>query len=144
MLLYNRSDLRRSIFNYSTDYRPNNAILRMETPEEFRRDWVENAKLSSDRKVKIKIKGMPLFNMLSNAENYGIDEKLKKNISKMSYDAMKIVLEFLGPCQLWEYMALLDVPGDITSDMTTFTKDPAPIERRRDEVARAIATLYKF
>ncbi len=39
------------------------------------------------------------------------------------------------------YIALLDVPGDITKDMTTFTTDPAPIENHRDRVARAIAEL---
>ena len=39
--------------------------------------------------------------------------------------------------------ALLEVPEDITKDMTTFTKDPAPIERRRDAVARAIEALSK-
>ena len=47
----------------------------------------------------------------------------------------------LSRSQQEEYAGLLDVPGDITSDMTTFTKDPAPIEKRRDQVARAIATL---
>ena len=40
-----------------------------------------------------------------------------------------------------EYAVLLDVPQDITRDMTTFTKDPAPIEARRDRVARAIVQL---
>jgi len=40
-----------------------------------------------------------------------------------------------------EYAALLDVPQEITRDMTTFTKDPAPIEARRDRVARAIVQL---
>ncbi|MBE3123685.1 MAG: DUF4091 domain-containing protein, partial [Planctomycetes bacterium] len=39
--------------------------------------------------------------------------------------------------------ALLTVPEEITKDMTTFTKDPAPIERRRDDVARAIETLMR-
>jgi len=39
--------------------------------------------------------------------------------------------------------ALLDVPADITKDMTTFTADPAPIERRRDAVARAIEALAR-
>jgi len=46
--------------------------------------------------------------------------------------------------QLLKYAVLLDVPGDITSDMTTFTKDPAPIEEHRDLVARAIVTLSKL
>jgi len=42
-----------------------------------------------------------------------------------------------------EFTALLDVPDDITTDMTTFTKDPAPIERRRLAIARAIETLRR-
>jgi hypothetical protein len=36
---------------------------------------------------------------------------------------------------------LLEVPGDITQSMTEFTKDPAPIEKRREEVARAIEQM---
>lgn len=43
--------------------------------------------------------------------------------------------------QLAEYSALLKVPADITSDLTTFTCDPAPIEQRREEIARAIERL---
>jgi hypothetical protein len=39
------------------------------------------------------------------------------------------------------YEGLLEVPKEITADMTTFTTDPAVIERRRDEVARAIERL---
>ena len=35
--------------------------------------------------------------------------------------------------QLAEYTALLEVPAAITSDLTTFTRDPAPIEQRREE-----------
>ncbi|MCP4644886.1 MAG: DUF4091 domain-containing protein [bacterium] len=38
---------------------------------------------------------------------------------------------------------LLEVPESITSDMTTYTKDPAPIEKQRDRVARAIEKLSK-
>ena len=41
------------------------------------------------------------------------------------------------------FAALLDVPPEITKDLTTFTKDPAPIERRREAIARAIETLGK-
>jgi len=41
------------------------------------------------------------------------------------------------------YAALLEVPDSITADMTTFTRDPAPIETRREEVARAIERLAK-
>ncbi len=40
-----------------------------------------------------------------------------------------------------EYTALLDVPAEVTKDMTTFTKDPAAIEQHRDRVARAISAL---
>ena len=40
--------------------------------------------------------------------------------------------------------ALLEVPKEITKDMTTFTKDPAPIERRREAIARAIEALGKL
>jgi len=43
-----------------------------------------------------------------------------------------------------KYTALLEVPEDISKDMTTFTKDPAPIETRRDRVARAISKLSKL
>ena len=46
--------------------------------------------------------------------------------------------------QRQKYTALLEVPEDITRDMTTFTKDPAPIEARRDRIARAIAELKKL
>jgi hypothetical protein len=40
-----------------------------------------------------------------------------------------------------EYTALLDVPVEVTRDMTTFTRDPAPLEQHRDRVARAIASF---
>ena len=43
-----------------------------------------------------------------------------------------------------KYVALLEVPEDITSDMTTFTKNPAPIEARRDWIAQAISELSKM
>jgi hypothetical protein len=43
-----------------------------------------------------------------------------------------------------EYATLVEVPEDITKDMTTFTKDPAPIEARRDRIARAIVNLNKL
>ena len=38
---------------------------------------------------------------------------------------------------------LLDVPAAITSDMTTFTKDPAPIYTRRAAIAAAIENLLQ-
>ncbi len=40
-----------------------------------------------------------------------------------------------------ELETLLEVPPEITRSMTSFTTDPAPIERRRDAVARALASL---
>ncbi len=39
------------------------------------------------------------------------------------------------------YEALLEVPAAITSTMTVFTADPAPIEGRRDEIAAALEEL---
>ncbi|MBN1506482.1 MAG: DUF4091 domain-containing protein [Sedimentisphaerales bacterium] len=50
----------------------------------------------------------------------------------------------LSEAQRREYASLLDVPAQITQDMTTFTKDPAPIEARRGRVARAIADLNRL
>ncbi|HON91849.1 MAG TPA: DUF4091 domain-containing protein [Sedimentisphaerales bacterium] len=41
------------------------------------------------------------------------------------------------------YAALLEVPVEVTKDMTIFTKDPSPIEAHRDRVARAIAELNR-
>jgi hypothetical protein len=42
------------------------------------------------------------------------------------------------------YAALTEVPASITADLTTFTKDPKPIEERRDAVARAIEELSRL
>ena len=50
----------------------------------------------------------------------------------------------LSASQRNQYSALLEVPEEITKDMTTFTEDPAPIEARRDEIARAIAKLSRL
>ncbi len=47
----------------------------------------------------------------------------------------------LSPSQQKRLASLLEVPDSITKSMTSFTKDPAPIEARRDEIARAIAQL---
>ena len=76
-------------------------------------------------------------------------EMLRDGIEDYEYLAIleKLLIineDMLDEDQLLRYAALLDVPGDITSDMTTFTKDPAPIEKRRDEVARAIAALNRL
>ncbi len=45
--------------------------------------------------------------------------------------------------QVSEYQALLEVPEDITRSLTEFTIDPAPVEARRDAVARAIERLNR-
>jgi len=42
------------------------------------------------------------------------------------------------------YAALLEVPANISSDMTHFTQDPAPIEAQRHRVAQAIMALKKL
>jgi hypothetical protein len=49
----------------------------------------------------------------------------------------------LTPAQVADCEALLDVPPNITADMTTFTTDPAPIEQRREALARAIEQLSR-
>jgi len=57
---------------------------------------------------------------------------------------LKAKKEKLTVKQHQEYESLLNVPETITKDMTTFTKDPTPIEARRDQIARAIAKLNKL
>ncbi len=47
----------------------------------------------------------------------------------------------LDPARAATLRALLEVPADITTDLTHFTTDPAPIERRREALARAIESL---
>jgi hypothetical protein len=73
-------------------------------------------------------------------------EMLRDGIEDYEYLAilkrlLKAKKDKLNASRQKEYATLLEVPGDITSDMTTFTKDPAPIEVRRDQVARAICEL---
>jgi Glycoside hydrolase 123, catalytic domain/Glycoside hydrolase 123 N-terminal domain len=50
----------------------------------------------------------------------------------------------LSPEKRAAYEALLEAPDDVTEDMTTFTKDPAPLEAHRDRVARAIEALGRL
>ncbi len=50
----------------------------------------------------------------------------------------------LTPEQHKDFSTLLEVTEDITKDMTTFTRDPAPIEAQRDRVAQAIVRLSKL
>ncbi|MBN2130768.1 MAG: DUF4091 domain-containing protein [Sedimentisphaerales bacterium] len=47
----------------------------------------------------------------------------------------------LSDAERKKYQRLLEVPADVTKDMTTFTKDPAPLETHRDRVARAVEAL---
>ncbi|MCX7015835.1 MAG: DUF4091 domain-containing protein [Candidatus Sumerlaeota bacterium] len=47
----------------------------------------------------------------------------------------------LSDAERQRFEALLEVPESITKDITTFTADPAPIEKRREEVARAVESL---
>ncbi|MBE6429248.1 MAG: DUF4091 domain-containing protein [Planctomycetaceae bacterium] len=49
----------------------------------------------------------------------------------------------LSPAERAEYEALLTVPESITSSMTQFSTDPAPIYQRRAKVAEAIEVLVK-
>ncbi len=50
----------------------------------------------------------------------------------------------LDATQKAPYNALLEVPAEVTKDMTTFTRDPTPIEQHRDRVAKAISTLSRL
>lgn len=58
-------------------------------------------------------------------------ESLKKHGDKLSAEERK------------QTEALLDVPEDITVDLKHFTHDPAPIEARRGQLAKAIERLSK-
>ena len=49
----------------------------------------------------------------------------------------------LSKRQRKRYEALLEVPEKITAGVKTYTKDPAPIEKHRDRVARAIEKLVQ-
>jgi len=60
---------------------------------------------------------------------YLLRELIDKNRSRLSEDEIR------------RYEALLDVPTAITTDMTTFTTDPAPIYEHRRAVAEAIEAL---
>lgn len=76
-------------------------------------------------------------------------EMLRDGVEDYEYLAMlKRLLDAkqakLSDRQKKEYSALLEVPAEITKDMTTFTKDPGAIESRRDEIARAVSILSKL
>ena len=76
-------------------------------------------------------------------------EMLRDGIEDYEYLAilsrlLKAKKDKLTAQQHKKYAALLEVPKSITKDMTTFTKDPAPIEARRDRIARVIAKLNRL
>lgn len=76
-------------------------------------------------------------------------EMLRDGIEDYEYFAMlkKLIAAKgarLSPAQKDRFAAMLDVPAGVTKDMTTFTKDPAPIEEHRDRLARAIAELTRL
>lgn len=50
----------------------------------------------------------------------------------------------LSPELLRQYESLLEVPPEITKDMTHFTTDPRPIDQRRAKIAQAIEGLGKM
>jgi len=50
----------------------------------------------------------------------------------------------LSAAQKDRYTAMLDVPAAVTTTMTAFTTDPAPVEEHRDRLARAIAELGRL
>ena len=73
-------------------------------------------------------------------------EMLRDGIEDYEYLAMlERLLEDEGnelPARMKRrYQKLLAVPGEISTDLTTYTKDPAPIEKHRDKVGRAIEAL---
>ena len=73
-------------------------------------------------------------------------EMLRDGIEDYEYHVMlrrliEVKSDGLAAQDREKLLALLEVPEEITTDMTTFTKDPAPIEKRRDEIATAIESL---
>ncbi len=76
-------------------------------------------------------------------------EMLRDGIEDYEYLAMLQRLiaakrDRLTADQRTHYATLLEVPPEITADMTAFTKTPAPIEAHRDRVARAIVEMSEL
>jgi len=76
-------------------------------------------------------------------------EMLRDGIEDYEYMVMlqrllKTKASKLSSAQRKEYERLLEVPADVTTDMTTFTKDPTPLEAHRDRVARAVEALSRL
>ncbi|MBN1442545.1 MAG: SMP-30/gluconolactonase/LRE family protein [Planctomycetes bacterium] len=75
-------------------------------------------------------------------------EMLRDGIEDYEYLAMleRLVEEKtakLGDDEEAEFRSFLEVPDAVSIDLTHFTKDPAPIEARREEVARAIERILR-
>jgi hypothetical protein len=76
-------------------------------------------------------------------------ELLRDGLEDYEYMAMlERLLEEKGETLSWwkrrRYEKLLNVPDSITEDLTTYTKDPAPIEQHRHKVAEAIEKLVQL
>ncbi|MCD6339142.1 MAG: DUF4091 domain-containing protein, partial [Verrucomicrobia bacterium] len=76
-------------------------------------------------------------------------EMLRDGIEDYEYCAIleRLVREKAGrlsPTERDRFARLLDVPPEITSSLTSFTRDPAPIEQRRDRLAKAIERLRRL
>jgi len=76
-------------------------------------------------------------------------EMLRDGIEDYEYFAiLKRLIEAksdkLNAAQKARFAAMLEVPDAVTTSMTAFTKDPAPVEEHRDRLARAIAELSRL
>jgi len=76
-------------------------------------------------------------------------EMLRDGIEDYEYMVMlqrllKTKAAGLSDARRKKYQRLLEVPADVTKDMTTFTKDPAPLEAHRNRVARAVEALTRL
>ncbi len=76
-------------------------------------------------------------------------EMLRDGIEDYEYMAMlqrllKTKAAGLSNTERKKYERLLEVPADVTKDMTMFTKDPAPLEAHRNRVARAVEALTRL
>ena len=68
----------------------------------------------------------------------GIEDYEYLTILRRKFEARR---NSLGPERVAQYEQLLTVPPTITRSATDFTRDGAPIELRRDQIARAIEAL---
>jgi len=75
-------------------------------------------------------------------------EMLRDGIEDYEYLAMlkRLIAQRraqLTAAEVRQYEKLLEVPPSITTSLTQFTTDPAPVEARRAEIARAIEKLSR-